>query len=268
MRNVYLKELLRQNQLKFSPKEKKVAQYFMGLDNAIMNKTIAELASEINVSETTIFNFVKKLGFKGFQQFKIAIATHSQTLINEEKSLVSDKPLTEAIHSSDSYTVIAKKTFTIYHAYLNQMLQATLDMDFTEVLDHFRQLKNLYFLGVDTMKPLAELAYNKFIHSGRRVHVINESSAQSALASLLGPSDGVILLTPSVFTAQKLIYTLHQKQTPIILIAPKTQDPYLELVDLPILLPDESDNIDFHLIQHETLALGWLDMLYIALKPS
>ncbi|MDO4680248.1 MAG: MurR/RpiR family transcriptional regulator [Aerococcus sp.] len=268
MKNVYLEALLRQNQLKFSPKEKKVAHYFMRLGNDIMNKTIAELALEIEVSETTIFNFVKKLGFKGFQQFKIAIATHSQAVINDEEKTDIEK--TEAITSADSPQTISEKTFSIYHAYLNQMVKKLEDFSIERLLGCLASVQQLYFFGFDSMVPIADMAARKFIQNGERAYAINETSAQLALSSHLDATDAVFLLTsaltlPSIKT---IIQQLYQRQTPMILLTPQTKDPYLARIDFPLLLPMENENVDFKLITHETLALVWIDAIYTSLMAQ
>lgn len=263
MRNVYLEQLLRQNQLKFSPKEKKVAHHFAGLDNEIMNKTIAELAQEIQVSETTIFNFVKKLGFKGFQQFKIAIATHSQTMSASEQQH-SHPGITTAISEADPYTVRAKKTLAIYHTYLDQMAEWIDQATVNTQLEAFRSIKNIYFFGFGTMAPLARFAYSRFLAGPLGCYLLTEETAQRALTPHLTATDGVCLLTPSLEAPglRPLLQELYQQRVQTLLLTETTRDPALEWVNISLFIPAQEANVDFPDISYHALALAWIDALY------
>ena len=53
-----------------SKKEKLIADYILKNINKSTNLTIADLAENIGVVNSTIFSFTKKLGFKGFREFR------------------------------------------------------------------------------------------------------------------------------------------------------------------------------------------------------
>lgn len=59
---------------KFTYGENQIAQFVIHNSEFISQHTITALANEIGVSETSINRFCKKIGFKGFNDFKIAIA--------------------------------------------------------------------------------------------------------------------------------------------------------------------------------------------------
>jgi DNA-binding MurR/RpiR family transcriptional regulator len=60
-----------------SGKEGKIAAYILANPKASVNPTMEELAETIGVSEATLFRFVRKLGYGGYQQFRIALATET-----------------------------------------------------------------------------------------------------------------------------------------------------------------------------------------------
>lgn len=60
-----------------SGKEGKIASYILANPRASVNPTMEELAETIGVSEATLFRFVRKLGYGGYQQFRIALATET-----------------------------------------------------------------------------------------------------------------------------------------------------------------------------------------------
>jgi RpiR family carbohydrate utilization transcriptional regulator len=54
--------------------EKRVADQILGNSKEVIRKTVTELAEQSAVSDATIVRFCQKIGYKGFQQLKIALA--------------------------------------------------------------------------------------------------------------------------------------------------------------------------------------------------
>ncbi|HHF08718.1 MAG TPA: MurR/RpiR family transcriptional regulator, partial [Kosmotoga arenicorallina] len=54
--------------------EKKVANYIITRADDVIHYTITELAHFSGSSEATVYRLVKKLGFSGYQSFKITLA--------------------------------------------------------------------------------------------------------------------------------------------------------------------------------------------------
>ena len=67
MENIFLEEF---RKFTFTTNQKKIANYFMNHQFEISQKTLRETAAEAGVSEVSILNFVRKLGFDGFSSFK------------------------------------------------------------------------------------------------------------------------------------------------------------------------------------------------------
>lgn len=61
----------------WSAKERRVASFILDHPGDAVNPSIEELAEKIGVSESTLFRFVRKLGYGGYQGFRIALATET-----------------------------------------------------------------------------------------------------------------------------------------------------------------------------------------------
>ena len=57
-----------------SAKEKKIADFILEYPKESVNPSIEELAERIGISESTMVRFAKKLGYSGYQRFRIALA--------------------------------------------------------------------------------------------------------------------------------------------------------------------------------------------------
>ena len=64
--------------------EKKVADYVVSHEKQTQYMSISELAEECGVAEATISRFCRRMGYKGYSAFKLAVA--NSTVIPERVS--------------------------------------------------------------------------------------------------------------------------------------------------------------------------------------
>ncbi|MFD1900691.1 hypothetical protein GQR36_13115 [Enterococcus termitis] len=70
MKNHYLDQRIRLKKGNLSETEQKIAHYFVHSDEMISRKTLEELANEIEVSQSSIYQFVKKSATMAFKILK------------------------------------------------------------------------------------------------------------------------------------------------------------------------------------------------------
>ena len=64
---------------RFTVSEKKVSDYIVAQRKSVQYMSISELAEACGVAEATISRFCRRLGYKGYNAFKLAIANASET---------------------------------------------------------------------------------------------------------------------------------------------------------------------------------------------
>jgi len=67
MENIFLEKF---HKVDFTKRQKQIAQYCIDHQLQIGQKTLRQVAQEAQVSEVSVLNFVRKLGFEGFAEFK------------------------------------------------------------------------------------------------------------------------------------------------------------------------------------------------------
>lgn len=83
--------------------EKKIIDRLMKLNREeLIYYSITELAASINVAEATIIRFVRKLGYTGFQDFKLSISKEMGTIETDKTSITQNIALrmTDAINET------------------------------------------------------------------------------------------------------------------------------------------------------------------------
>ncbi|WP_158607398.1 MurR/RpiR family transcriptional regulator [Aerococcus agrisoli] len=260
MQSNFLKQTIQSKKSLFSNSENVLAEYLLTLDQTeIINKTISELSIESGVSQTTIFNFVLKLGFSGFQNFKITLASK---IDSEENS--SGLTSFGDINKNDTVTEVAQKIISLNQNSLEELLKSLNSETIEKSVQLIEGCKSLHFFGQGGSSVVAFDGYHKFIRSKFRCNYISDYHIQLSYATKLGPDDCVILFSHTGDTHEtiNIAKVLKENKCPIISL---TGNPSSELVDLSnqsfIIYSDES-KFRTESLTSRILYLTVLDILY------
>ena len=58
-----------------NPKEKQIADYILANIKLVSRSSISDLAHNLGVADSTVYQFTKKLGYDGFKDFKVNLLT-------------------------------------------------------------------------------------------------------------------------------------------------------------------------------------------------
>jgi len=175
------------------PAEKRVAQVILSNPREAVHYSITQLAEKAEVSDATVVKFCKRLGYKGYQEFKIMLAQD-----------VAAKP--QLIHGevepgNDVQTIKEK----IFQANISA-LQETAQVLETEALERAVQaLANageIHFYGVGASGIVALDAEQKFSRIGLRTSAFLDTHLQIARAVHLREGDVAVCLSFSGETVE------------------------------------------------------------------
>lgn len=80
----------------FSKTEKKVADYLLDHYDKVIYMSVTEFAENCDVGETTIIRFCRKIGLKGYQEFKLVLA---REIVNPQEDVHQDIDVKDDINS-------------------------------------------------------------------------------------------------------------------------------------------------------------------------
>ena len=216
MQNIYLLNIIKQNKNKFSTSEDSLVDYFLQLKNdELVNKTLADMANETEISQTTIYNFVKKLGFNGFQDFKIKLASNSISPTQPER-LINYRE----IDPTDSYIDVAKKTIHFNQQSLENLVNFLDEKTLQRIVRLLEKSQNIYFFGQGGSSVIALDSYHKFLRSKLNCHYVSDYHIQLSICSKLTKKDCVFLFSHSGDSLEtiNLAKILQKNNCPIICI--------------------------------------------------
>lgn len=173
---------------KLSEKEKKIADYILEKPEIIIHRTINEVADDLNIADATVFRFSKRIGFKGFQAMKIALASEimapARHLHDEITEMNNEKILTEKIFKSNIRT-------------LQNTLQTVDSNSIKNAIDLILQANRVDFYGTGGSSIIAMDAFQKFVRTGVKAFSFMDAHFQLLSASQLSKNDVAVIISHS-----------------------------------------------------------------------
>jgi len=171
--------------------EKKVADFVIGHRVETQTMSISELAAVSSVAEATITRFCRRLGYKGYNAFKLALANATPA------GVLSGNPLSGEVKDDDTFDVVCQKLYT---ADINAMTQ-TLDLirqeDYTIAADLLEKAGKVLCMGQGGSHLLAKEAAHLFSTASGKYFAIEDGHLQAIAAATADPEDVIFFFSYS-----------------------------------------------------------------------
>ncbi len=179
----------------------KVADVILKQPEMAIYASVNEVAAVAHVSEATVMRFCRILGFKGFQDFKIALAREMvipSPRFHEEMSQEGDGSLINQVFQTNIAAL--QDTFEILEI---DAVQAA-----TQLLLNSRQV---LVIGVSGSGPAVAYAGNRFLLLGIKAFMYTDFYLMLMAASLLSQDDVVLAISNSG-TTREIVETVRLAQ--------------------------------------------------------
>ncbi|MCX2455148.1 MurR/RpiR family transcriptional regulator [Lacticaseibacillus nasuensis] len=258
----YLESLIRRKVVNSTETDRKITAYLLTTDSRVVNLTITQLADRCGVSETSIYKYVKKLGFSGYQDFKIRVASnlHRQTPHDNISAAVN-------ITNQDAPITIAKK-----------VIQSNIDLlsDFNDFLGADKLERTLalmypaetfHFFGQGGSDVVAFDAYHKFLRTRYRCQYVADYHLQLTDATKVGTHDVAFLFSHSGATKEtvRVAQVLKQAGCKLITLTGSPGSELAQLADISYILFTEEVAIGAEALTSRILYTTLTDILYLNL---
>ena len=175
---------IKNNYHDLSNKEKLIADFIINNPKKSVNPSIDNLAKMAGTSETTVVRFVRKLGFKGYQTFRIALAQESMSVNSQVFEINLDD-------KDDVASLIFKHTIQVLEASASTLNSKNL----TKIAKAMTTSKSTYLFGLGGSNICAREAYHKFIRTGVLCQFSEDYHMQLMLASQSSKEDCAIIFS-------------------------------------------------------------------------
>ncbi|MCK9526556.1 MAG: MurR/RpiR family transcriptional regulator [Limnochordia bacterium] len=248
---------LRSSYPEFRPSERRLADAILKDPERIVHLSITELACEADVSDATIVKFCKRLGYKGFPDFKILLA---------QDVAVKPSPIYGQVELGDTVETVTEKIFQANITALQDTVRV-LNFEATKkVVEAVSKAGEIQFYGIGASGLVALDAEQKFSRIGLRAASFIDGHTQVTRASLLKPGDVAVGISYSGETEEiiEALQTARSAGATTIAITNYSASAVVAVADLVLLTASQEDILRCGAISSRIAQLSTIDALFIS----
>ncbi len=236
--------------------EQKVADYILANPGKVINLSITELAETTGGAEATIFRLCQKLGYKGYQRFKIALAGDLYT---------PAESVCKEVDPGDSLGTVAGKVFQS----INEGLQDTLKILNQAALEQAVELlvaaRRIDAYGCGGSAVIANDIEHRFMRFGVPVRAYADPHMQISSAALLEAEDVVIAISHTGSNRDLLDSVKMAKASgaKVIAITSHMKSPLSKLADISVYGTAKETEYRSEAMASRLVHLAIVDVLYV-----
>lgn len=249
---------------KMTKAEKRIADYFMKQGGSLQLMSITELAEQCSVADSTIFRFCKMLGYKGYNDFKLALAKEQGSVMGNAGGMSDELDIYSSITREDDIPATGQKLKAMYQAAMEQTLEL---LEPSSVALAARILKNserVYCLGQGGSLITAMEAWVRFATVSKGFTTVQDTHLQMITASLLTEEDTVWFFTYSGATKDMVdVLTLAKERgARIIVVTRYAKSPATQYADVVLICGSNESPLQSGTIVAKVALLMVIDMVY------
>lgn len=240
----------------FTPSDKKIGEYIIDNPEQIINYNTLQLAEIIQTSQSAIIRFIKKIGYKGYIDFKIDVARsieeNSEFLLDE---VISKDESIENIISKSKNNVLS----TVEKTY------ALIDTEaIKRAIKDINKANNIYLAGVGSSGLICEDFSYKLQRSGKKVFYQVDAHTNLALVTNIDKDDLLIAISYSGLTKEILIASEYAKKVgaKVISISKALNSALANNTDELLLIPEIEREMRYGAISSRLSSQIITDILY------
>lgn len=241
---------------RLSEKEKKVADYILENPEKIIHNTINEVAEDLKIADATVFRFCKRIGFKGYQAMKIALASEIIEPIQQ---------IHEEITEDDNEKTVTDKIFQSNIRTLENTLQILDGTSIKTAVDLLMQANRVEFYGTGGSSVVAMDAFHKFVRTGIKAFAFIDSHFQLMSASQLSDKDVAVVISHSGTNKDtiNILKTAKKNGAKTIGITGYPKSPICQLSDVALYTSSEETEYRSEALSSRIAQLSLIDALYV-----
>jgi len=250
--------LIRSKREDLSSSQKRIADFILEKPMEVIKMSISQLAMETGLkSESTIVRFYRTLGFSGYHNFKMTLAT--------EIGGKSFYHTYEDILPGDDISTITRKIFNGTIQTLHENLGILSPETLQKAVDLIISAKRLIFLGYASSGVIAMEAFFKFSRVKAYCHYFLDSHINAEILAEPLPGDVIFCISHSGESKDVVIPAERAKPiAKIIALTGSAKSPLARIADVCITTFSEEVNYRTEVMVSRAVQLSIIEVLFTA----
>ena len=238
--------------------EKKAADYVLSHQRKAQDMSITELAAASGVAEATVSRFCRRLGCKGYNAFRLAIANSIAQRPQQSN------PLSGEVLDDDSFSDVCKKLYTANVSAMTQTLELVRPEEYIRAADLLEQADRVLCMGQGGSMIIAMEAAHLFSTASGKFFSVTDSHMQAIAIATSGENDVILFFSYSGAT-KDLIETLsyaRERGLRSILVTHFANSPGAGLADVALLCGADESPLQLGSVGARIAQMYLLDVLF------
>ena len=242
--------------------ERKTADYVLKNRDRSQYLSIGELAEESGVAEATVSRFCRRLGYKGYNAFKLAIANAGAP----KPAAAPDKP----IRDSDDPIELARKLYAVESEAMLQTLSLLRPAELDKAVTILRNARKVLCMGQGGSMILASEAAHLFSVCEGKYVPVSDSHMQIIASATLTEADAVLFFSYSGATKDMMetLTVVREQDAKTILITRFPRSPGAALADVVLQCGSNESPLEHGSVPARIAQLFLLDILFTRVTLS
>lgn len=236
---------------------KKVADYILSNPEAAIYMTVLQLAETCGVSEASVVRFCKSIGYTGFKEMKISLASESD---------LGTRVIMEDMSPSDTEAMILEKVFSHEILALQTTLKQIGSENFAQAVNRITFAKRIEFFACGNTRAIAQDASYRFLRIGMDVRVGLDKMDSLIHSAMLGVGDVAIAISHSGSTKAtiQMLERAREKGAVTICITGMQRTPITRVADICLITYAKETECSGVAMTSRIAQLALIDALVVA----
>ena len=255
-------DTISQSYYELTAAERKTADYVLKNRDRSQYLSIGELAEESGVAEATVSRFCRRLGYKGYNAFKLAIANAGAP----KPAAAPDKP----IRDSDDPIELARKLYAVESEAMLQTLSLLRPAELDKAVTILRNARKVLCMGQGGSMILASEAAHRFSVCEGKYVPVSDSHMQIIASATLTEADAVLFFSYSGATKDMMetLTVVREQGAKTILITRFPRSPGAALADVVLQCGSNESPLEHGSVPARIAQLFLLDILFTRVTLS
>ncbi len=221
-------EIISKEYYSFTASEKKLADYILSNQDGIAYLSISQLADGANVAEATVSRFSRRLGFKGYVDFKLTAANAAL------RFKPANNPLSGQVEDGDSVEDICRKLYSAEVEAIAQTMDVLNPEAVIRAATLLEKANRILCMGQGGSMLIAQEAAHLFSTVSNKFQPVNDSHVQAMAAAMMDPEDVIFFFSYSGSTRAMMetIQIAKKRKGKLILVTRFPHSPGAKLADV------------------------------------
>lgn len=240
----------------YTKTEKKIADFILKRPGDVLFMSITELAEECGVAEASIHRFCRKVGAKGYQEFKMKLSLSS----GQDDSSQGDEDAADDSISGQMFSDILQNHIDAIRQ-TNALLRPE---TVNSAVDLMLAANTIQFFGIGDSLLAAEEARNKFLRITPKVRTLTDPHMQAMAAAMATEQDLLFFISYSGATKDNVYVAKIAKESgaKIIVITRFLRSPLTEFADTVLICGSKEGPLEGGSMGAKMSQLHIIDILF------